>query len=122
MSFYRLHIPLIDASRTRRTVELLAVIWLLAMADLFFTIWAQIFTPFHELNPFASHLLHHHQLSALIAGKVGLTAIGTVIFWAVRKHTRAELALWLIMLVYVGLTFRWSEYTTQVLALGYITG
>ena len=50
---YRLHIPVIDASRTRRTVELLAVIWLLAMADLFFTIWAQLFTPFQELNPIA---------------------------------------------------------------------
>ena|SRR5579863_814808 len=119
---HRLHIPLIDESRTRRIFELLSVIWLLAMADLFFTIWAQLFTPFRELNPFASHLLHQHQLSGLIAFKVALTGIGTVIFWALRKYSRAELALWLVMFVYVALTIRWADYTTQVLALGCVTG
>ena len=117
----RIHIPLIDESRTRRTVELLAVIWLLAMADLFFTIWAQLFTPFMELNPFASRLLHHNQLPALIASKVALTGIGTAIFWRLRKHRRAEIGLWLVAIVYVALTFRWSAYTSQVLALGLIT-
>ena len=117
----RLPIRLIDHCRTRRTVELLAVLWVLAMADLFFTIWAQLFTPFHELNPFASHLLHHHQLAMLIALKVGLTALGTAIFWSLRKYARAEIALWLIVLVYVALTIRWSSYTTQVLALGLVS-
>lgn len=113
-----LHIPLFDQSRTRRTVELLAIIWLLAMADLFFTIWAHIFTPFVELNPFASGLLHHNQLSTLIAAKVALTGVGTAIFWRLRKHGRAEIGLWLVAFAYVALAFRWSDYTSQVLALG----
>src|SRR5437588_627126 len=44
-------IPLIDGARTRRIVELLVILWVLALCDLFFTIWAHIFTPFCELNP-----------------------------------------------------------------------
>src|SRR5260221_41925 len=111
----RIHIRLIDEARTRRTVELLAVLWMLAMADLFFTIWAHLFTPFIELNPVANHLL------LLIATKVGLTGLGTSIFWGLRKHGRSEVALWLVVAVYVALTFRWSDYTTQVLALGLMT-
>lgn len=118
----RLHIPLIDESRTRRTVELLTVLWILAMADLFFTLWAHLFTPFVELNPLASRMLHNQYLLLLIATKVGLTAMGTAIFWGLRKHRRAEIGLWLVVLVYVALTFRWSDYTTQVLALGLIGG
>lgn len=111
------HIPLIDASRTRRTVELLVILWVLALADLFFTLWAHVFTPFEELNPLANHLLAHERLLLLIAGKVGLTGFGTAIFWALRKHARAEIALWVVVLCYVALTFRWSDYTTQVLAM-----
>jgi len=114
----KIQIRLIDEARTRRTVELLLVLWLLAMADLFFTIWAHLFTPFHELNPIASHLLHKNSLVALVIMKIGLTGIGTMIFWGLRKHRRSELALWLVVMVYVALTFRWSDYTTQVLALG----
>ena len=114
----KIQIRLIDEARTRRTVELLLVLWLLAMSDLFFTIWAHLFTPFRELNPWASHLLSQHNFAALIALKVGLTGLGTVIFWGLRKHKRSEIALWLVVLVYVALTFRWHDYTTQVLALG----
>jgi hypothetical protein len=114
-------IRLVDSCRTRRTVELLLILWLLALTDLFFTIWAQLFTPFTELNPLASHLLVHHQMLGLVLGKIGLTALGTTIFWFLRKHGRTEIALWALVLVYVGLTFRWSDYTVQVLAMGTVT-
>src|SRR5665213_4565468 len=106
----RIQIRLIDEARTRRTVELLLVLWLLAMSDLFFTIWAHLFTPFRELNPLAAGLLHHNYLVGLIAMKVALTSIGTMIFWGLRRHTRSEIALWLVVMVYVALTFRWSDY------------
>jgi hypothetical protein len=118
----RISIRLIDEARSRRIVELLSVLWILAMADLFFTIWAHIFTPFRELNPFASHLLSQNRLLVLIAVKVALTGLGTAIFWFLRKHGRSEIALWLVVAVYVALTFRWSDYTSQVLALGLIAG
>jgi len=114
----KLSIPVIDNCRTRRTVELLVVLWMLALADLFFTVWAHLFTPFMELNPLADHLLQHNRLLLLVAWKVGLTGLGTAIFWGLRKHGRSELALWACVLVYVALAFRWSDYTNQVLALG----
>lgn len=117
----KMSIPMIDGCRTRRTVELLLILWLLAMADLVFTVWAQLFTPFTELNPLANHLLQHNQLFWLAAGKIGLTGLGTAIFWALRRYARSEVALWAVVLVYVALTFRWSDYTTQVLALGLVT-
>ena len=63
-------------------------------------------------------MLSQNRLLLLIAMKVGLTGLGTAIFWGLRKHGRAEVALWLVVAVYVALTFRWSDYTTQVLAAG----
>ena len=99
--------------------ELLVVLWLLSLADLFFTIWAELFTPFHELNPLAAHLLQQGHINALVAVKVALTGIGAAIFWRLRKYGRAELALWGVVLVYVLLTFRWSGYTIEAMAMGF---
>lgn len=118
MTVANVQIPLIDGARTRRIIELLLVLWLLALADLFFTIWAHIFTPFCELNPLADQLLQHNRIGLLVAGKVALTGFGTAIFWRLRKHRRVELALWILVGVYVLLTFRWSGYTSEALALG----
>ncbi len=118
MTVSNVTIPLIDGARTRRVVELLFILWLLAMCDLFFTIWAHIFTPFCELNPLADQLLQRDKIAWLVAGKVALTGFGSAIFWRLRRHTRVELALWAVVLVYVALTFRWSGYTTEVLAMG----
>jgi hypothetical protein len=110
----------IDRGRTRRTVHLIVVIWLLALSDLFFTIWAHLFTPFKELNPLARSLLAEHRIGTLSCGKIALTALGTAIFWCLRKYTRAEIALWAVMIVYVALMVRWSDYTSQVLTLGIV--
>lgn len=117
----QLAIRWIDDCRTRRTVELLTLVWLFAISDLSFTIWAHLFTPFRELNPLASSMLQHHWLLSLAFAKVLLTGVGTGIFWFLRKYGRAELALWLVVVVYAGLMFRWSNYTSQVLLLGVVT-
>jgi hypothetical protein len=115
-----LTIPVLDDARTRRTVELLGVLWVLALADLIFTLWAHLYTPFSELNPWASALLAHHRLALLAFAKVFLTAMGTLILWSSRRHRFARIALWAMVAVYVGLMFRWSSYTMQVLALGVV--
>jgi hypothetical protein len=112
-----LSISIIDGDRHRRVIELLGIVWLLSLADLFFTIWAQRFTPFYEINPIARALLHDGATGALIFFKVGLTGIGSAIFWRTRRHGRAELALWGLVLVYVLLTIRWSHYTTGAITL-----
>src|SRR6185312_13524488 len=52
-------------TRSRRIAVLLGVLWLLAFADLFFTVWAHQFTRFEELNPIARRILHTDSLLAL---------------------------------------------------------
>ena len=91
--------------------ELIVTVWLLSLADLFFTIWAHLFTPFAEANPIARSMLIGNQFATLICYKLSATLVGTLIFWRLRKHAHAELSLWAIALVYVMLTLRWHQYT-----------
>ncbi|HEY7120578.1 MAG TPA: DUF5658 family protein [Tepidisphaeraceae bacterium] len=103
--------------RHRRVAELIVVLWMLSLADLFFTLWAHFFTPFHELNPLAGYMLRRNLVPSLILFKLVVTAIGTQIFWRLRHHGRAELALWALVGAYVLLAMRWSNYTTTALAM-----
>ena len=106
-----------EASRARRVTQGIAILWLLSLSDLFFTLWAHSFTPFDELNPIAAALLNHGLLGMLVTMKVGLTFVGASIFWRLRGHGRAEMAMWGVVAVYVLLTIRWSGYTVGVMAL-----
>jgi DMSO/TMAO reductase YedYZ heme-binding membrane subunit len=106
-----------DEHRHRRMAELIGVLWVLSLADLFFTLWAHFFTPFNELNPVANFMLSRGLVPSLILFKLVVTAIGTRIFWRLRHHGRAELALWALVGVYVLLTVHWGEYTTNALAM-----
>ena len=106
-----------QSHRTRRVFQLIAVLWLLGLADLCFTLWAHFFTPFRELNPVASLMLENNLIPSLILFKLVVTAIGTSIFWRLRHLWRAELALWLVVGVYVMLTMRWSTYTVHAVAM-----
>ena len=108
---------LFDTHRPRRVAELIGVVWLLAIADLFFTLWAHFFTAFNELNPVANYMLRRNLLPSLILFKLVVTALGTQIFWRVRHHRRAELALWALAGVYVLLALRWSAYTATAMAM-----
>jgi hypothetical protein len=110
-------LSLVDGRRHRRVAELIAILWMLSLADLFFTLWAHFFTPFHELNPVASYMLRQNQVPTLIAYKLIVTFIGTHIFWRLRHHGRAEIALWGLVGAYVLLAMRWSSYTTTALAM-----
>src|SRR5260221_29863 len=92
---------LFSSHRQRRVAELIGILWMLSIADLFFTLWAHFFTPFYELNPLASFMLSRNLLPSLILFKLVVTTIGTQIFWRVRHHGRAEVALWGIVGVYV---------------------
>ena len=112
-----LPIPWCEGSRARRVTQGIAILWVLSMSDLFFTLWAHSFTPFDELNPIAASLLNQGLLGMLVTMKVGLTFLGATIFWRLRGHWRAELAMWAVVLVYVLLTIRWSGYTVGVMAL-----
>ena len=51
--------------------------WLLSLADLFFTIWAHLFTPFREMNPIAGALLGRGLIPSLVIYKLTVTLLGT---------------------------------------------
>jgi len=106
-----------EGSRARRVTQGIAILWVLSLADLFFTVWAHTFTPFDELNPVAAALLNQGLFGMLVTLKIGLTFLGVTIFWRLRGHGHAELAMWVVVLVYVLLTIRWSGYTVGVMAL-----
>jgi hypothetical protein len=110
-----LPIRVIDNSRARRIAELLIVLCLLSMADLVFTIWAQLFTPFYELNPLARGMLSSHAFFNLVVMKVTLTGFGAAIFWRLRSFWRVELALWVVVALYVCLAIRWNNYTVEAM-------
>jgi hypothetical protein len=101
---------------SRRTGELLLALWVLSIADLFFTIWAHVFTPFQEMNPIADALLGRGLIPSLIIYKLTVTLLGTAIFWRVRHHAKARFALWGLVFVYILLAVRWSDYTTSAAA------
>ena len=103
--------------RQRRVAELIGIVWVLSVADLVFTVCAHFFTTFHELNPVASYMLKQNLLPSLVLFKLVVTAIGTQIFWRLRHHGRAEVALWGLAGVYVMLALRWSTYTSAALAM-----
>jgi len=108
----------IDERRDRRMGELIGCLWLLAAADLAFTLWANRFTAFHELNPIARQLLQSNAIALLVAFKIGSTCLGTGIFWRLRRSGRAEMMLWGLVGVYVLLTLRWSHYVAGLPLMG----
>ena len=110
-----------EGSRAWRVTQGIAILWVLSLSDLFFTLWAHTFTPFDELNPLAAALLNQGLFGMLVTMKIVLTFLGATIFWRLRGHGRAELAMWAVVLVYVLLTIRWSGYTVGVMALGTAT-
>ena len=103
-------------ARITVALTLLLAVWLLSLADLFFTIWAHFFTPFREMNPIADALLGHGLLPSLVIYKLPVTLLGTAIFWRVRHHSKARFALWGIVIVYVLLAVRWGDYTQRASA------
>jgi hypothetical protein len=101
----------------RQTGALVAALWVLSLADLVFTLWAHRFTTcFGELNPVADALLRRNLIPSVVLLKLVTTAIGATIFWRLRTHTHARLALCLLVLAYLALLFQWSNYTDLAMA------
>ena len=104
----------LQASRSRRVIALLVLLWALNFFDLAYTICAHRAGHFHELNPIARGMLEHPWL--LAAFKVLGVATGTTILACLRRHRLAELAAWLLVLAYVALTIEWLDYCAALFA------
>ena len=83
-----LSIDWVGHAPSRRTGELLLALWVLSIADLFFTVWAHLFTPFKEMNPIADAMLGRGLIPSLVIYKLTVTLLGTAIFCALRDHAR----------------------------------
>jgi len=67
-----------------------------------------------ELNPLASRLISDPE--ALVAFKVVATLLGCGVLFALRRHSRAQLASWWMCLVCTMLTFRWLMFNSMFIA------
>lgn len=107
------------AARRLRVISLFTVLWVLSAADLGFTLWAHRFTPFVEGNPLAAGMLPCSYVGGTYAGvillKLATVAIGSVIFWTLRRHREAEIGLAGLVLILVFLMGLWSQYTVLTL-------
>jgi hypothetical protein len=108
-----------DGRRVRRVAQLLVVLWIFGMADLYFTVWASRYATPRPANPFpvAGAVLGNGPVAGVVVLKLGLMAVGSGAFWSLRRFARAETGLWLIVLAYVLLTFYWADYTTAISSL-----
>jgi hypothetical protein len=61
-------------------------------------------------------MLARNLVSSLIIYKLTVTLLASDIFWRLRSYRRAQIALVAIVIVYVMLAMRWSEYTTGAAA------
>ena len=96
------------ATRGRRVVCLLVLLWVLNFFDLAYTIHAHQTGMFYELNPVARGLLDSPW--ALTGFKCVAVAIGSVILILLRRHRLTELAAWLLCLAYMSLAIRWLNF------------
>lgn len=97
-------------TRPRRILLLLAVLWLLNVLDLRFTMLeASGNVLFNELNPVAAHLLGN-SLDALVAYKLTLVALASLILWRLRSYSPAEWGTWLATAAYAAVFMQWMLY------------
>ncbi len=102
-------------TRQRRIAELLIVLWVIGLGDLWLTLWAHRTTAFLELNPIANLMLARDATTSLVLFKIACMGIATFTLWLTRTTKRCECATWAMTGVYFLLLLRWSDYTAGVL-------
>jgi len=92
--------------RARRTGLLILAIWIMNSFDLMLTLIAHQQGLLVEANPIAHAILPYGPL-ALTLFKIGLVAFGTCVLIHQRRRILAECMAWLVVAVYVAVSFRW---------------
>jgi hypothetical protein len=96
-------------TRARRVLLALAAVWVLNIFDLGFTLVESSHGHFTELNPIAASILSRPDYF-LIAFKLGLLTLGSIILLVLREHRLAELGCWLLLAAYLYVGARWYAY------------
>jgi hypothetical protein len=94
--------------RSRRVTLMLALLWIVGLFDLVFTILAHRIGGFHEANPVARPLIGDD--SALALYKLGLLVLSTAILFVLRRHLVTEITCWMLGAIYAGLALMWLAY------------
>ncbi|MCG3136273.1 MAG: hypothetical protein HJJLKODD_00099 [Phycisphaerae bacterium] len=95
-----------SAGRVRRIWVLMSAIWLMNGFDLIMTLSAHQQGLLVESNPVAHAILPHGPV-ALGIFKVALVLAGSLIFLNYRRHPLVEYLSWFLVVVYLGVSFRW---------------
>lgn len=97
----------------RRLAWLLVAAWIINLFDLSLTILAWRENMMVELNPLAAKVLPHGP-AAIVAYKLGLLLIGTLALWYCRSHWATEPAVWMYVLLCIGLSFWWHRVVNEM--------
>jgi hypothetical protein len=92
----------------------LALIAMMSVLDLTWTILAAQADQMRELNPFGSHLVEDPR--HLVGFKVGATFPSLALLWLLRSYKRAQIAAWWICLILTVLAFRWLAFNSAMVA------
>jgi hypothetical protein len=106
-------------NRSRRILLALAIVWVISIFDLGFTLAEWGTKEFVELNPLAASLLSRPG-NAVIVFKFAMLGIATCIVLLLRRYRVTELACWLMVAAKLYLAVRWLVYFDCVLH-GYTT-
>jgi hypothetical protein len=87
-----------------------AVVVILSLFDLTYTVLAGRAGGFWEMNPLGGLMMDNP--AALVTFKLLGTATGVAILWRLRPYCGAQLAAWWICLVYTVLSFRWAIFNS----------
>jgi len=100
--------------REMRVLALAAVIVVLSMVDLYFTLLYLHSGGMGEGNPLARWLIAWDTPALLIAWKAATVGLAITILYSVRRQRLGELGAWTCCLILVWLTIRWDRYTYEV--------
>ncbi len=96
------------ASRGRRVVLLLLLLWIANGFDLAFTLLASRAGGFVEANPLAAGLLGNP--AGLVAYKAALVGMASIVLLLFRTRRLTEVCCWGLCVAYVGLAGLWWTY------------
>jgi hypothetical protein len=95
--------------RPRRVLLLLAAIWDLNIFDLCYTLGESGQRAFVEMNPIAARLANEPG-DDLVAYKLGLLTVGSVILLLLSRERIAELTCWMLLAASMYVAVRWFFY------------
>jgi len=101
----------VSPERLQMVFRSLALVGVLSILDLVWTVLASQAGHMRELNPLGSHLIHDPV--QLVYFKFGSTGMGVAVLFTFRRFQRIQLAAWWACLICTLVTFRWLTFNSM---------